>query len=321
LQLLINPGKTIEARVRARLNFPIAGPDALQPVHIGPVFPEPPMYTALAELSAEWMLPGISTIPVDSATLLSPNTQFIEAYMIGLNEALSRELIWRQYPADPQATYFRNFWGGPQPDIPVVPAFDANGHLGSHVIPQGTGNSLVLLIRANLFRRYPNAVVSAIRAQWVNKPNGTGKVRILADPTTSTPNTHQYPIFRGEIGTDITFFGFSIDDPLGVADPAAGDAGWYFVIEEHITEPRFGLEPNTATASGAANWNDLSWQDLLPGLFLNPVAAPPSGPQRENVTWGQNAASMAFILLRKPVRVALHALALLGPQVNGTGKP
>jgi hypothetical protein len=124
-------------------------------------------------------------------------------------------------------------------------------------------------------------------------------------------DTRIYPVFRGEIAPEVTFFAFDIDDPRGSNDPAAGKAGWYFVIEEHPTEPRFGLEPEkSSTPTGL--WNDLSWQEVaVSGKFLDPGAAP-SPTTRENVAWSEDAASMAFILMRRPVRVALHGQALLG---------
>jgi len=258
------------------------------------------------------MLPGIASIPMDCATLLEPNAAFIESFMVGLNEELSRELLWRQFPVNSRSTYFQNFWGASTVDIPAIQTFDPNGHLGAHVTNRTSGNSNVLLIRASLFRRYPNAVVSAVQAQWVNDPQGTGKIRILT-------TTRNYPIFRGNIGSDVTFFGFALSDPFGVPDPAANRPGWYFVIEEHLTEPRFGLEPAPPPhLQTPPVWNDLSWTDIPSGNFPNPATALPA---REGVTWGANAASMAFILLREPVRVALHALALLGPPNNKTVQP
>jgi hypothetical protein len=302
LQSRIDPNKTITARVGSRVQLG-TGPDPLQPTRTGPQFPSTPMYTTLADLSPEWMLPGIASVPMDCATLLEPNTPFIESYMVGLNEELSRELLWRQYPVNPKSTYFQNFWGSSTSDIPPIQSFDPDGHLGSHVTARTSGSNIVLLIRANLFRRYPNAVVSAVKAQWTDDPQGTGKVRTLTA-------TRIHPTFRGGIGSDVTFFGFAISDPLGVPDHTKGRPGWYFVIEEHLTEPRFGLEPSQVLKPQAPPvWNDLSWADL-PGNFPDPALAL---PQREGVTWGADAASMAFILLREPVRVALHALALLGP--------
>lgn len=299
LRARLNPEETITARVRARI--PVgSGPDPLQPLSGAPSFPQA-MYSALDQLSSEWMLPGISKVPMDSAALIETNPRFVEAFLVGLNDELARELLWREFPAGLKATYFRNFWGGNggAPDIPPIDAFDANGHLGDHTADHATGGSLVLLIRAELFRRYPSAVVSAVQAEW----NTDGRTRRLG-------SVRRWPIFRGEIGADVTFFGFDVDDPRGLDDPAAGRPGWYFVIEEHATEPRFGLEPD-ASASPDGSWNDLSWNDVtLDRGYLNPGAAPAT-PVREGVTWGQSASAMAFVLMRRPARVALHGRALL----------
>lgn len=158
----------------------------------------------------------------------------------------------------------------------------------------------MLLIRAELFRRYPNALVSAAPAQW----NSDGRTRSLGA-------TREWPIFRGEIASDIVFFGFDIDDPRGSEDPAAGKPGWYFLIEEHATEPRFGLEPETSTSPNGS-WNDLSWNDVVLNHGFLSTASAPSAPSREGIAWGQDGAAMAYILMRRPVRVALHGRALLG---------
>jgi hypothetical protein len=303
----IDPEKTIPARLGARLPLG-TGPDVLEPVRTGPAFPTP-MYSALADLSPEWMLPGISSVPLDCAALLAPNPQFVESYMIGLNEELSRELLWRQFPVDLQQTYFQYFWGASGTDIPQIRTFNSSAHLGGNVTDRSSGDSVVFLIRANLFRRYPNAVVSAFPAVWIDKTPGPGRVRAL-DPK----GARNFPIFRGEIGSDVTFFGFEISDPRGVDDPTAGRPGWYFCIEEHLTEPRFGLEPaDPAEPAVPPAWNDASWQDVSAAVFLDPAPAPKTAASRENVAWGASAASMAFILMREPVRVAMHALALLGP--------
>jgi hypothetical protein len=251
------------------------------------------------------MLPGVSNVLMDTAALLETNSRFVEAFLVGLNEELARELLWREYPAYRTGTYFQTFWGAthdgaPAPDIPPIAAFDPNGHLGDHMADHATGGSLVLLIRAELFRRYPNALVSAVPAQW----NSDKTTRGLGTP-------RQWPIFRGEIGADIFFFGFNVDDPKGSEDPAADKPGWYFLIEEHATEPRFGLEPETSAPSDES-WNDLRWNDVVPDHgFLNPAAAPLVAPP-ESIAWGQDAAAMAYILMRRPVRVALHGRALLG---------
>jgi hypothetical protein len=209
---------------------------------------------------------------------------------------MARELLWREFPFGRQGTCFQTFWGAGAPDIPPIAAFDAGVKLGDHTADHATGGRLVLLIRAELFRRYPSAVVSAVQAEW------NGAVRGLSA-------TRKWPLFRGEIGADITFFGFDVEDPQGSGDPAVQRPGWYFVIEEHATEPRFGLEPETSAAG--TSWNDLRWSDVAPGGFLDPSQ---SLPRRDGVAWGASAAAMALILMRKPVRMALHGRALLGKE-------
>jgi hypothetical protein len=301
----LDPRRTIAARFAARI--PLGkGKDPLQPLDMAPQFPQA-MYSALAELSPAWMLPGADQVPVNAAVLLQTNPRFVEAFLVGLNESLARELLWREFPIGRTATYFRNFWGGAMPDIQPIDGFDGNGHLGEHTADHATGGNVVLLIRADLFRRYPNTVVSAVEAKW----GPDGKTRQLGD-------TRKRPLFRGTIGPDLNFFGFDVPDPQGVDSAAEGsNAGWYFVLEEHITEPRFGLEPDSSTPVGNS-WNDLRWSDVrLDGNFLNPSAAPaprngvPWG-QNEPVAWGESAAAMAYILMRRPVRVAMHGRALLG---------
>lgn len=329
LRARLQPATTIPARLRSRIPLN-TGPDPLQPIRIAPAFPSSPMYAALAELSPEWMLPGISSILIDTATLMESNGRFIEAFMIGLNEELSRELLWNQFPADVSMTYFQNFWSSAVADIPPIQTFDPNKQLGDHVSDLASGNTAVLLIRANLFRRYPNAVVSVAQAKWVPNTGGQGQVRTLAGPL-------NYPNFRSQIGSDVTFFGFALEDLKGdptlqppslpqhpadlqgSSDPTVNKPGWYFVLEEHVTEPRFGLEPDEILAqSGSSSatppaWEELGWPDVASGTFLDPATPPAKFTELEGVTWGANAASMAYILMREPVRVALHALALLEP--------
>jgi hypothetical protein len=291
----LNPADTIRARIGARIPLG-TGTDPLQPIETGPKYPQP-MYAPLAQLSPEWMLPGISKIEADCATLLATNPAFIEAYMVGLNDEMSRELLWREFPADRRATYFQNFWTA-SPDIPAIKTFNADAHLGDNVVRPPSGTQFVLLIRATLFQRYPNAMVYASEAKW------SSGVRVLSDNV-------QFPVFRGELGSDVKFFAFDLDDPKGSDDPSVNKPGWYFVIAEHLTEPRAGLEPEKkATPTG--EWNDLSWQEVkLKGNYVDVSFAPPT-PSHETVGWSENSAALAYILIRRPVRVALHARALLG---------
>ena len=69
-----------------------------------------PMYQPLVDLRPSYFLPNINLIEPNSITLLETNQKFIEAYMVGLNHEMARELLWREYPTDQRGSYFRQFW-------------------------------------------------------------------------------------------------------------------------------------------------------------------------------------------------------------------
>jgi hypothetical protein len=117
----------------------------------GPSFPQP-MYEPLRELAPDMLLPGIELIPPDSVTLLETNPAFIEAYMVGLNHEMSRELLWREYPSDLRATCFRRFWGG-NLEMPEIHSWTGDSPLGSHPTPAAV-TSIVLLMRGEVLQRY-----------------------------------------------------------------------------------------------------------------------------------------------------------------------
>ncbi|HUI59643.1 MAG TPA: hypothetical protein VLX90_05445 [Steroidobacteraceae bacterium] len=293
LTAALDPQLTIKARIGARVPLRSRG-DPLEPLSGTPNFPQA-MYKPLAALSAEWMLPGISSIPQNSAVLLKTNPSFIEAFMAGLNEEFARELLWRQFPAERNDTWFQNFWAdGGTPDIPPIAQFDPAGHLGDHTQDHKATGRVALLVRADLFRRYPATLVSACQ---LNSDGSLG--------------TRQWPIFQGQFGDDCSFFGFVIADPINAPNPGGGKPGWYFVLEEHISAPRFGLEPSGSVPPADPSWNDLGWDQVkLSGNFLNPSTAP-AFTAVEPVTWSENAGAMAYILMRRPVRVAMYAGALI----------
>ena len=51
-------------------------------------------------LTPQQLLPGVDKVPEETAALLVTNPRFIEAYMVGLNDEIRRELAWRQYPVE-----------------------------------------------------------------------------------------------------------------------------------------------------------------------------------------------------------------------------
>jgi len=92
----------------------------------------------------------------------------------------------------------------------------------------------------------------------------------------------------------VLLFGFALD-----ADEVVGsdtDPGWFVVIQEHAGEPRFGLDAGTAPAGAA---------------WLDATAPAPATLPTGGLTWGRNAAHVAGMLRRRPVRIAFHASRLV----------
>lgn len=324
----LNPGGRLLTRVLNRLELPASS--ATKPFSrtlIGPTFPQP-MYEALRAVEPDLILAGANTIPANTVGLLQTNRQFIEAFMVGLNHAMSGELLWNSYPANVRATYFTQFWDvseveGESPDIPAINSWTALSLLGEHVPstegPESEdssppGDTLVLLIRGELLRRYPRAVIYAAEA--------VAGSRLSRQPS-SEAEDHIYPTFRATFGEDITCLGFPLTQTQATS---GGDSslGYFFVLEEQPTEPRFGLEAQTDSAYGPTSldsWNELTWGNLvnsaeeLEALAWIDIDAPnpnSGGTVGDSpATWGQNAAHMAQITLQLPVRVAIHATDML----------
>ena len=162
----------------------------------------------------------------------------------------------------------------------------------------------MLVIRGELLKRYPTAVVYAHRACWQRKDDGTvadlakhpcarsgaidnTKERRLAPLTASEesapPSTKVLtPMFEAKVDPDISFLGFDLTAAAargGTGEHPDDDPGWFFVIKERPGEPRFGLD--VEKQAGLNVWNDLSWNDVQPaaaGSFIELASAPPSFP-------------------------------------------
>ena len=107
----------------------------------------------------------------------------------------------------------------------------------------GGESNLVLLIRGELLRRYPNTVVLAIPASGPGTPS-------------SDETMVKRAIFAGFLDPDVTFFGFDlVDDDLRQGD------GWFFALQEQITEPRFGLDESPTRPAGLTAWRQAAWPD------------------------------------------------------------
>ena len=264
--------------------------------------------------------------------------------MVGLNFELGRELLWNGIPTDQRGTYFRQFWDhssaltptGQLPDPQSRPDIDWitkwTQPLGQNVNPNGLpAGSLFLLIRGELLHHYPNAILYATKAII-----GTDKKRAFPDPDATPPPQERHPVFSATLSPDVSFFAFDLPYKDAYGDPKdpnnPSDPGWYFVLQEHAAETRFGLEADEASSFNkqVADWAHVSWGhlatddtslkkidyiDLDAALPDTSVAKNDSDPATTGLAWhvsqGSRSADIAYITLRDPVRVALHASSLL----------
>jgi len=327
LQQAIDPVVTIGATFRERLGIltPWNPPDPLDPVMAAPTFSQP-MYRPLYDISPDWILSGFGALPSDIASLAHPNERFIESYMVGANDELGRTLLFNEYPTDQRGSYFRQFWDvtgapDPEPDINPLAAWPRTSPLGGNSTRPGIDSYLVLIVRAELLRRYPNTIIYAVQAMW--NADGT---RSIATGAAGTP-VELHPEFRGSLGTGAGFWGFALTtaDARGSESPS-GPAGWYFALQEHSSEPRFGLEPAGASyATAPGSWQALAWSDLAAnasalaqvqyidlGAALPKVGAVNDAKHaRWHVGDGARASDLAYITYREPVRLLVHASRMI----------
>jgi hypothetical protein len=307
----LDPAITIPARIRARLK---AGSDRAQaladdwfaggriePVMACPRF-EYPMYEPLNRYDREWMIPGLGLIQKpEMATLLQTNNCFIEAYMVGLNHEMARELLWRDYPTDQRGTYFASFWTG-EPELVAdlhMPPWAA-GTLGGHVKKELDGR-LVFLVRGELIRRYPGVMAHAAREAASDR----GVPILEANPPVDI-------LFHIVLPPNVLLVGFSLTKERVTQ---AGET-WWLTLQENPTEPRFGLDPSRA---GPISRDNLIWSDFgvsAAGQFLS--AARGGAVAFDDSRWGFSSAQMAYLLFQLPARAAFRATKMVeGATLHG----
>lgn len=302
----LDPRTTVPARIAGRLKggsgrIPAwLAPGWFDDGRIEPVMAHPrfryPMYEPLHRHDRDWMIPGLGLIErPDMATLLETNNRFIEAYLVGLNHEMARELLWREYPTDQRGTYFASFWTGE--DELVADLHEAPwraGPLGAHVDPALDGQ-LVLLARGDLIRRYPGVVPQAAL-----QAGGDRGIPVFA--AASPVRT----LFRIVLAPNVLLAGFS----LTRARIATPGETWWFTLSENPTEPRFGLDP--ARDRPTPTRDDLVWADFgvtAPGQFLD--ANRPAAIAFEGAAWGASSAANAYLLFQLPARAAFLATRMV----------
>lgn len=310
----LDPRPALAKQLRARVRAPVSAWTQALPTRMrGTIALDWPLAERLAAYDRELLMPGAGTLPDESVALACINPSFVEALLIGANHELACELAWRELPCNPRETFVHGFWtrvDADEPDIGEIAGWAPASALGSHTLGLDPARVVVLIVRGELLRRFPDTLIYAVPA----KPG--------APPREDPAATPILPSLFGSLGPATQYFGFVL--PAG-ADPR-GNPGWLFAFEQPPTGPRFGLDadprkrPSDPLAK-PATWSDLSWAHVKDQPHVGAsslVAGSPTslkfddlGANQWTETWARNAAAMARICLQRPARVLIHARALL----------
>ncbi|WP_460359001.1 hypothetical protein [Mycobacterium sp. ZZG] len=276
----LDPAHTVRSALNGRLRLSTAlAPSWFARPFITPIMAAPrfdrPMYQALNDYNRDWLVPGLGLLPDDDfVTVLSSNSEFMEAFLIGLSDEMGRELLWRSYPTDQRGTYFWRFWDAQDDELrQPIHAF-SHLPLSKHISAGGTGGSeprAVIVVKSELVRRYPDLIIQAVKNPGpVDNPE-FDEGAVVAEQ-----------LFSAHLEPDIALVGVN----LAIAEMDGPE--WWILIAEHPTATRFG-RPLDA---------DMDAGDLINGRFLKVPAA-------------SNSAEWAKARLHDPVRVAFQATDLI----------
>jgi hypothetical protein len=317
----INPRLTYYNKINhQRKEIPFEKPVGTDASWIAPLVKAPEFkdatYERLLEISLEDFVPNLDLVAPNTSGLLKVNRSFLESFMVGLNYEMGRELLWREFPTDQRGTYFSLFWdandfnarakANEQPaykDIRPIHEWATPTALGAHPKAGATPEQLVLLIRGDLLNRYPNTLIYLENARVQRKERRLGGNRI-------------YPIFEAKVEPDIFFLGFDI-----TKEEVLRGEGHFFVFQERPGELHFGLDSEEQDANTAlTSWDELNWAHLEVvnhHIDLDQQASLPATDAERQFFWARastgegSSADMAGILYQSPVKIAIHATAML----------
>ena len=271
-----------------------------------------PLSRKLELLAPDVFLPGIGVLPDDFIMAVKTNPRFVEALMVGANHEMGRELLWQGFPTDQRGTPFQHFWQRLNGKADITPVNEWPGSpLGQQ---KGSTPMLVLLIRGQLLERFPTLSIYAypIEAQE-NRPGGSSPpvAANADDPKFMNAAQMVSPVMKGHLGKDISYVGFAID-PDDIAK-------YFFILEEQMTEPRFGFDERVGNGENSKKWLDVDWDDVKvgPGKYFGKTNLLFAQPATGDPNWlAPHAAVVADALLQRPFR-GYYAGASLKTPKNG----
>ncbi|MEO0485141.1 MAG: hypothetical protein AAF092_04435 [Pseudomonadota bacterium] len=274
------PNNRHKTRIRDRVDGHARDP--LDPVEICVDYDIAP-WTYLRDKAPDWLAPGAGEMQPDAVTALETNPSFIESFLLGLNGQVAEELRWRNVALRSGCTPVRMFWGRIDPadphhrhrDIEGVESWRAATPIGhpSHRTPEAGDVDLVILLRTDLFERYPETIVSLVPA-----PRMDGTLDWDAPPAPTAERL--LPSFLGQLAPGLVFFGFDIT-------PEDARDHW-FMLEEPPSGYRFLSEAGRVT------------EEPLDGVDLGQLHAT-----------ARDGASFATAALNEPVLVMIRGDSLI----------
>jgi len=323
----LDPEISIQKRVEKQINFNANATinfSTMSPILAHPVI-NMPMVNELVNLSEQNLIPNLGGIPNNAVTLMESNDRFIESFMLGINNEFNRELLWREFPTDLRGTSFKVFWdkkddlsGGDIEDIKAI--HDWQDPLGENDASTSSQSILVLTVRGDLLKKFPNALVYAQKGKFDTNDKRTlneiSNYNALIDSNGNSVSSELLtPRFKMNIQPDIVTLGFEIDkaDVLGDPDPQNNDAGWFFVFRERPGNIRFGLDIPGNFSPPLTSWDDLDWDhmdsihyaSMTPSSDVSSMNALQVNPT--DYKWSEDAAQTAAILYQTPSMIAIHA--------------
>ncbi|MEP7296730.1 MAG: hypothetical protein ABI702_11125 [Burkholderiales bacterium] len=265
-----------------------------------------PLSRKLELIAPDVFLPGVGALPNDFIMAVKTNPRFVEALMVGANHEMGREMLWQGLPTDQRGAPFQRFWQrlDGKDDIAYIHTWNEEP-LGGQ---SGSTEMLVLLIRGQLLERFPNLSIYAYKIVGTEKrPGGTSPPPAGTDASEMDPAKQVLPVMHGHLGRDITYVGFPFK--------STEIDQYFFVIEEHMTEPRFGFDERVGNGQNSDSWQDVDWVDIgVDNGDCFGLAALQKAEAAKRPLWTDpHAAIVADAALQRPFRGYWRGSALKTP--------
>jgi hypothetical protein len=237
--------ETLARLPHAKATFVIQGSrpqeqEAMSGIYRSPVVTVP-LATRLAAFAPDAILSNASTLEPNTVAVFEENRMFLEAYLVGANHEMNKELRWREFPTDMRGTIFPRFWDRGRPpddaagdDIPPIHTWDAT--LGRHFAPGDIDHAanLVVVLRSDLVRKLvmPILVINEAESATWEKDKGIN---------------HE-PVFFGTLGPDVAYYGFDVGREH-IVETVRDRA--FLLIYEPPGRVRFGLDIATVAVRQA----------------------------------------------------------------------